>query len=217
MQRGKVTVGGIKIGSASRLDFAGCTHCGSLKVTLRPLKAKFCSSKCKNKHAYKKSVSQGWRKKPTSGWAECLYCGERKWHSKHASKMFCSNRCSKKHRHRVRELRVKCGKKDMALTLPKLIKRDGWACRFCGIKCQMPIGFNFPDEATIDHVVPISKGGSHAWDNVQLLCRECNTAKCDKNWEVFKNEAHDKMAGHRFSGEGQVSDQTGSHERILAK
>lgn len=32
---------------------------------------------------------------------------------------------------------------------------------------------------TLDHVVPLSKGGAHRLSNLQLLCRECNTAKGD--------------------------------------
>jgi len=188
-QQNKVTVCGVRIGQSSKLDFAGCANCKSLSVTFRPVKLKFCSQKCKNKYAYKEQVSKGWRRKPIAGWAECLYCGERKWHDKHANKTFCSKACTKKHRSRVKELRLKNNIKDRGVTLPNLIKRVGWACNCCGIKCQMPIGFNFPDEATVDHVVPVSKGGTHTWDNVQLLCRKCNSTKRDTDWEVFKNGA----------------------------
>lgn len=31
-----------------------------------------------------------------------------------------------------------------------------------------------PDYPTIDHVIPLSKGGSHTWDNVKVACGECN-------------------------------------------
>lgn len=33
---------------------------------------------------------------------------------------------------------------------------------------------------TRDHIRPISKGGSPDWDNIQLLCRQCNEMKDDK-------------------------------------
>jgi hypothetical protein len=188
-QQNKVTVCGVRIGQSSKLNFAGCANCKSLSVTFRPIKLKFCSQKCKNKYVYKEQVSKGWRRKPIAGWAECLYCGERKWHDKHANKTFCSKACTRKHKNRVQELRLKNNVKDRGVTLPNLIKRVGWACNCCGVKCQMPIGFNFADEATIDHVVPVSKGGTHTWDNVQLLCRKCNSNKRDTDWQVFKNRA----------------------------
>lgn len=32
---------------------------------------------------------------------------------------------------------------------------------------------------SIDHIRPVSKGGTHTWDNVQLVHRGCNSIKCD--------------------------------------
>jgi 5-methylcytosine-specific restriction endonuclease McrA len=44
--------------------------------------------------------------------------------------------------------------------------RDGSRCQYCG-----------RDADSIDHVVPRSRGGTHAWDNVVAACRRCNLAK----------------------------------------
>lgn len=30
---------------------------------------------------------------------------------------------------------------------------------------------------SVDHIVPLSMGGEHEWDNLQLLCKKCNTSK----------------------------------------
>ena len=33
---------------------------------------------------------------------------------------------------------------------------------------------------TIDHIVPVSKGGGDTLDNMQILCKPCNERKADK-------------------------------------
>lgn len=36
------------------------------------------------------------------------------------------------------------------------------------------------EQLTRDHIVPISKGGSPQWENIQLLCSPCNELKDDR-------------------------------------
>lgn len=38
-----------------------------------------------------------------------------------------------------------------------------------------------PDELEIDHVVPLSKGGTSTLGNYQVLCRSCNASKNNRN------------------------------------
>lgn len=42
-----------------------------------------------------------------------------------------------------------------------------WRCEQCGAR----------EDLTVDHIVPISKGGKSTYANTRLLCRPCNSRK----------------------------------------
>lgn len=48
-------------------------------------------------------------------------------------------------------------------------------CAACG-KAMRGRG---PLEPTLDHIVPLSKGGEDSFQNTQALCKTCNAAKAD--------------------------------------
>ena len=48
--------------------------------------------------------------------------------------------------------------------------RDRFTCQYCGEP-------NTASELTFDHVVPRSRGGRTAWENVVTACTHCNLAK----------------------------------------
>lgn len=60
-----------------------------------------------------------------------------------------------------------------------LRKSDG-VCAHCG--CPVAIGDNF----TVEHVVPISKGGTNDLVNIVALCQTCNTTKGDCVWHPYE-------------------------------
>ncbi|NBP60230.1 MAG: HNH endonuclease [Candidatus Fonsibacter lacus] len=46
-------------------------------------------------------------------------------------------------------------------------------------------------DITIDHIVPISKGGTNNQENLQILCRSCNSKKRDKTMKDFLIDVQD--------------------------
>lgn len=73
-----------------------------------------------------------------------------------------------------------------------LFERFNYICQGCNVKCVHPNDTNYNEDncATIDHIKPVSKGGSHTYDNTQLLCRKCNWIKRDnENYFEHKKKA----------------------------
>jgi hypothetical protein len=61
--------------------------------------------------------------------------------------------------------------------------RDGWSCRNCDARCG---------DLQVDHIIPLSRGGSEDLDNFQWLCGWCNRAKADllpDEWEPLRAAA----------------------------
>ena len=114
------------------------------------------------------------------GVVECKRCGKSVLFCSRASvRSFCSRRCSARHTQKNRKHRMRANGIGENIGLAELAKKSKWRCVKCNVKCVKPEGYNLENEATIDHIIPLSKNGLHAWSNVQMLCRRCNTAKRD--------------------------------------
>lgn len=59
----------------------------------------------------------------------------------------------------------------------EIFERDNWACQLCGKAIEPELAFPDPASASIDHVVPIAKGGDHVRGNVQAAHLGCNSSK----------------------------------------
>lgn len=63
----------------------------------------------------------------------------------------------------------------------KVFESSGYICGLCG--GHIDINIKWPEQgfATLDHIVPLSKGGSHTYDNLQPAHLLCNTSKGDRD------------------------------------
>ena len=52
-----------------------------------------------------------------------------------------------------------------------VLHRDNFTCQYCGIKMK---------KMTIDHVLPVSRGGKSTFENCVASCKPCNNVKNDK-------------------------------------
>lgn len=71
--------------------------------------------------------------------------------------------------------------------LERIIAECGKNCHYC----HKPTRVNYVDDdpsldhATLDHVIPKSRGGSNLRENLVLACNKCNNAKSDRSYEDF--------------------------------
>jgi len=65
-------------------------------------------------------------------------------------------------------------KQSVRLSKRNIYLRDNHKCQYCGIKVTN-------ENATLDHVIPQSKGGRGNWQNLTTSCGSCNSRKGDKD------------------------------------
>lgn len=135
------------------------------------------------------------REKRKKYWTEyeeehtCCVCGKT-FTAHYPTTKYCSKKCQKDIRYKKRYKGITI---DKGISLKKLALRDNCKCQLCG----MPVDWNdyiktgetivcgdmYP---SIDHIKPISLGGLHSWDNIQLAHRKCNFQK--SNTFIQNNE-----------------------------
>ena len=63
--------------------------------------------------------------------------------------------------------------REFSPTRKNIMRRDNHSCQYCSCKLE-------GENATIDHVLPRSRGGKHRWENVVACCLKCNRKKGDR-------------------------------------
>lgn len=120
----------------------------------------------------------------------CIICGAT-FVTTRSRKLCCSPDCARKHSNQLcsykKRARIAQDKLvDTDISVQSLYKRDKGVCAICGGSCDYSdytvldnnfiAGDWYP---SVDHIIPIAKGGEHSWENVQLAHRICNYRKRD--------------------------------------
>lgn len=61
-----------------------------------------------------------------------------------------------------------------------IYERDSWVCGVCGDGIDPDTAWPDPLSASLDHILPLSKGGHHVPENVQAAHLSCNVRKGDR-------------------------------------
>lgn len=163
--------------------YASCCVCGLPFEYLKKAKSgrprTLCGDTCKAKRKERRLAS-----------AVCKTCGKNYRPRYGRSAGFCSYDCrrypearkyaskqeagmARWYRRRARKHAVKYER----FSRPSIYRRDNWICGICGEPVDPSLKHPHFMSASLDHIVPLSKGGSHTRDNAQLAHMICNARK----------------------------------------
>lgn len=165
-----------------------CQWCRKPKVARRPIERYVCDA-CSDRDY---NLRTG-KRLPYSdvAYATCRPCGGTYAFPAHQNPESCA-KCRK----RARRLKSKGRAPDPANVvtwraslkdgpvppgrLRRVAERDGWCCHLCGKKVPDRAYGARQDDATIDHLIPRSKGGSNRMENLALAHNRCNYRRRDE-------------------------------------
>lgn len=180
-----------------------CEWCGAEFTAVSRAK-RFCGGTCKARACTARAAASGkldeWtaatldrkRRKPES--SVCQQCGVTFW-QRHRRR-YCSPKCRNRafavrRRDKPEYKKAKLGY-DQARRARKhtdlverfgsdeVFDRDRYICHICGVKCNPQLRVPEPLAPTLDHLVPLAKGGAHTLANVACACFTCNSVKGDR-------------------------------------
>lgn len=158
-----------------------CTHCGRENPPpVRGAARRFCSAACRHR-ANAAAERYG---------LVCEFC-QAPFMASRAGRRFCSLSCVTSHKnaakyadheyvptgkgHRGRAHRYGLVYEPVDRDL--VFERDEWLCGLCTAPVDRLLEWPHPLSASLDHVMPMSRGGDHIYANVQCAHLRCNLTK----------------------------------------
>lgn len=144
---------------------------------------------------------------PNSRRKKCVDCRRiyaKAWRTKHAAlcREYSARDSDEKRernarRHLLRRSVLLSRPLDADISRSALREIDGDECCYCGITMtfeRAPARSRPRNLATVEHVIPVARGGAHVWDNCALACWACNVSKGARESSRFQ-----LRPGHRLT------------------
>lgn len=118
-------------------------------------------------------------------WRDCAHC-EQPFQARDRTQRYCSHRCGclartarkiDKAVHWQRRRAWLKGAECERVVRRVVFDRDKWRCGLCGRKVKKHLKHPNPWSVSLDHLLPLSKGGAHSYANVQCAHLQCNIDK----------------------------------------
>lgn len=161
-------------GRAWKIAYRQCVVCGKTFCGRKRWAGRVvtCSAACLAELRSRNSKSQTIRHQRT-----CRHCGEL-FIGKTHNAVFCTSQCFSSYYRSARIVRKRQVDSEY-VSVKVLHNRDGGRCRLCGRLVSLSKHWPDPKSASIDHIIPLSKGGDDTYRNTQLAHLGCNSRKRD--------------------------------------
>jgi len=158
---------------------------------------KFCSSVCRERFNGRDAIGRGDIIASRIYFGKCKYCQawkstRAKWSINRLSCNDCQQRRTKENDTKKNHRRRAAG--ELVMTVQSLVKRDGVKCNICTKRVDMSKSGLDPLGPTIDHLLPVSKGGTNDSFNLALAHRRCNTSRGNRGHAQLLLEIDDAWA-----------------------
>jgi len=145
-----------------------CVECGKA-FSPSNVRELYCSDACRKAVSSKKALAFYYRRVPRITEAMCSTCGKPFVPSNRKAKL-CDDCVDLPNKIRCRKF---------GMTREELFRRDNFRCGICGQMTNPNTVVPHPDAPTIDHIIPLARGGEHTPDNMQCAHFRCNCMKSD--------------------------------------
>lgn len=178
-----------------KIENKKCSKCGELKTINEFCKNKYTKDNynCWCKDCCNK-LSEIWRKNnPDKAkelrdkWyinnPEKLKRSCKRWRDNNSKKVKEYNRIWNKNNpvkrlaYEIKRVALKKGIISEDIDLLQVYENHNWECGVCGKKINPKLKFPNPKSKSLDHILPLSKGGNHVSDNIRPAHLGCNSSK----------------------------------------
>lgn len=154
-----------------------CVVCGEIFSAKRD-EARFCSTRCSTRFRRLNpdgSCSTEGCRRTSEARGLCAVCWKREGRAagRITTDPWDERRKANWHKRRAQKATTQVE----TLRPADIYERDIWLCGLCSTPVDPDVSWPDPQSASLDHISPLSKGGTHTYENVQLAHLSCNVSK----------------------------------------
>ena len=173
-----------------------CKVCSKPFLAKRSEPASYCSPACRRRNYYYSNHQKcldyfkATCKRAAIEKSECLMCGSEFSCTSGRIKLrtFCNRQCKVEFSRHVR--RAKHSGQYIKFKSVEIFEKYGWTCHLCSKPILKSFEYPDPQSPSLDHIIPLSKGGWHAPWNCRPAHLGCNSRKGDKLPPVLSHKQY---------------------------